>query len=119
MDGYGKFSRERNIEMKRKTLSATALAIYLSLNVEVRDDEQGNGVYTLPLVSLTWLLAAAWVVLVEIARLRHELQAVVQPWYGAVVAFQLHRLETIVQRWHVALVVVGIGSRSVVWGVGI
>lgn len=119
MDGYGNFSRERNIVLKRKTLSATVLAIYLSLNVEVRDDEQGNGVYSLPLVSLTWLLAAAWFVLVEIARLRHELQAVVQPWYGAVVAFQLHGVQTIVQRWRVALVVVGIGWRSVAWGVGI
>jgi hypothetical protein len=108
--------------MKRKRLADTALAVYLSLNIEVIDGQQRSGVYAMPLVSLTWLLVAVWLLRVEIARLGHELQAIVQPWTGMMPS-QLtawrRRLQAITNQWQVALVVAGIGWRSVAWGVGI
>ena len=42
------------------TFEATAMAIYLSLNVEVVDDQRGADFLAIPLLSLAWVLAAGW-----------------------------------------------------------
>ncbi len=84
---------------KRTILSATALAVYLSLNVELVDDQRGTGLFTLPLLSLTGLLMFAWSIRAGIARLRSK-------------------LDTWVVRLQLTQMVVGIGWRSLAWGVG-
>ncbi len=45
---------------RKSLLEETALAIYLSLNIEVIDDERGKRLATLPLLSLTWLGLLIW-----------------------------------------------------------
>ena len=41
-------------------LEDTALAIYLSLNIEIIDDARGKQLATLPLLPLTWLWLLIW-----------------------------------------------------------
>jgi hypothetical protein len=89
--------------LKRKrqiTLSATALAVYLSLNVEVMDDQRGIDCLALPLLSLTWLLMAGWWI-----QLR---------WGDVQRHFAYRR-----QQWHLFCSVIGIGWRSVAWSMGL
>lgn len=74
-------------------LMATAVAVYLSLNIEVVDEERGAGLLAVPLVSLTRL--AGWV------------------WgLGRVQAAVGLRLARVRLAWTLA----GIGWRSLVWG---
>jgi hypothetical protein len=89
--------------LKRKrqiTLSATALAVYLSLNVEVMDDQRGIDCLALPLLSLTWLLMAGWWI-----QLR---------WVDV-----QRRLAYWRQQWRLFRSVAGIGWRSVAWSMGL
>ena len=89
--------------LKRKrqaTFSATTMAVYLSLNVEVMDDHRGIDCLALPLLSLTRLLMAGWWV-----QLR---------WTGVQHSFAYRR-----QQWQLYWSVAGIGWRSVAWSMGI
>ncbi len=85
---------------RKNTLTATAVAVYLSLNVEIVDDRSGASVIAVPLWSLAWLLAAIWTAGEQVVRFRRRLSN------------RLNRLQT-------AWTLVGIGWRSVAWGVGI
>ena len=42
------------------TFEATAMAVYLSLNVEVIDDQRGADFFAVPLLSLAWVLVIGW-----------------------------------------------------------
>jgi len=89
---------------KRKSLSATAMAVYLSLNVEIIDDRRGMSFMALPLLSLTWLLLTGWQAQTRLVDLHRNWQCRLNNWLA-----RLHLIQTMV----------GIGWRSVVWGVGI
>ncbi len=54
----------------KHTLAATTMAVYLSLNVEVRDDKRGEDIFAFPLLSLAWLLTAAWLLQVWAIKVR-------------------------------------------------
>ncbi|MFC1975757.1 hypothetical protein ACFLXQ_05115 [Chloroflexota bacterium] len=91
----------KHLKRKRQTtLSATTLAVYLSLNVEVMDDQRGMDCLALPLLSLTWLLMAGWWV-----QLR---------WADVQRRFTYWR-----QQWYLVRSVAGIGWRSVAWSMGL
>ena len=86
--------------MKRRTLSATNVAVYLSLNVEIIDDERGSDLLAWPLLSLAWLLMLphVWQVLIS------KIQTTVR---------------TAVDDLIFTLTVIQIGWRSLAWGVGL
>lgn len=97
--------------MKRKTLAATSLAVYLSLNVEIIDDERGSDLLAYPLLSLAWLLM-----------LPHLLQALFQK-ITTTACTGLDQLWASVrvgtQTLAVALALIQIGLKSLAWGVGL
>jgi hypothetical protein len=78
------------------TFEATAMAIYLSLNVEVVDDQRGVDFLAIPLLSLAWLLVAGW-------------------WcQSQTVKFQRRYADWLVT-WQLRLVLVSIGWRALAW----
>jgi hypothetical protein len=88
---------------KRKTLSATAMAVYLSLNVEVIDDRRGASFIALPLLSLTWALMAGWQAQTRVIDLHHNWHCKLNNWLA-----QLELMQTMI----------GIGWRSATWSLG-
>ena len=89
---------------KRRTLSATAMAVYLSLNVEVIDDQRGASfIAALPLLSLTWLLMTGWQAQTRVIDLHRNWQRRLNQWLA-----QLELMQTMI----------GIGWRSATWGLG-
>jgi hypothetical protein len=79
------------------TFEATAMAIYLSLNVEVVDDQRGVDFLAVPLLSLAWVLVAGW-------------------WcQSQTVKFQ-RRYADWLATWRLRLALVGIGWRALAWG---
>ncbi len=95
----------------KHTLAATTLAVYLSLNVEVRDDKRGDDFFAFPLLSLVWLLTAAWLLQAWVVKVRREWEAgtarVRRQWTG------------LANRLRVAFTVTNIGWQSLAWGLGI
>lgn len=86
--------------MKRKTLAATSMAVYLSLNVEIIDDERGSDLLAYPLLSLAWLLMLPHLLHAQISKIKTAARA------------GLDRLT-------ITLAIIQIGWRSLVWGVGL
>ena len=79
------------------TFEATAMAIYLSLNVEVVDDQRGADFLAIPLLSLAWLLVIGW-------------------WcQSQTVKFQ-RRYADWLATWRLRLALVSIGWRALAWG---
>ncbi len=82
------------------TLAVTAVAVYLSLSIEVRDDRRGTALFTYPLVMLTGLAMWGWAWL---------------GWGQQVWAGILARCEQV----YVAMVFAGIGWRALWFGLGV
>ena len=79
------------------TFEATAMAIYLSLNVEVVDDQRGADFLAIPLLPLAWLLVIGW-------------------WcQSQTVKFQ-RRYADWLATWRLRLALVSIGWRALAWG---
>ena len=79
------------------TFEATTMAVYLSLNVEVIDDQRGTGFLAIPLLSLAWLLVVGW-------------------WcQSQTVKFQC-RFDDWLATWRLRLTLAGIGWRALAWG---
>lgn len=79
------------------TFEATTMAVYLSLNVEVIDDQRGADFLAVPLLSLAWLLVIGWWCQVFTAKLQSRLD----DWRAT---------------WRLRLVLVSIGWRALAWG---
>ena len=82
-----------------RILPATAVAVYLRLNIEVIDDRRGAGMLMLPLVSLARLLMALWTA-----------RALLIGWRDAIRRGSSY--------FNLGLDLAGIGWRSMVWGLG-
>ena len=81
------------------TFEATTMAVYLSLNVEVIDDQHGVDFLAVPLLSLARLLVVSW-------------------WCQTqTVKFQ-RRYDDWLATWRLRLVLAGIGWRALAWGLG-
>ena len=78
------------------TFEATTMAVYLSLNVEVIDDQRGADFLAVPLLSLAWLLVAGW-------------------WCQAFTAKLQRRLDDWLATWRLRLALVSIGWRALAW----
>ena len=79
------------------TFEATTMAVYLSLNVEVVDDQRGADFLAIPLLSLAWLLVVGW-------------------WcQSQTVKFQRH-YDDWLATWQLRLALVSIGWRALAWG---
>lgn len=102
---------------RRRRLQATRLAtspsstrcwVYLGLVVEIDDDRRPHQDYfTLPLMSLTWLIA----VLLQFLSF--------QVWATDLAALFQLRIQNLIVRFDLVLAMAGIGWRSVTWGLGI
>ena len=79
------------------TFEATAMAIYLSLNVEVVDDQRGADFLAIPLLSLAWLLVIGW-------------------WCQSQMAKFQRRYDDWLATWRLRLVLISIGWRALAWG---
>ena len=80
-----------------KTFEASTMAVYLSLNVEVIDDQRGADFLAVPLLSLAWLLVVGW-------------------WcQSQTVKFQRCYADWLAT-WRLRLVLVSIGWRALAWG---
>ncbi|MCB0166695.1 MAG: hypothetical protein KDI79_20875 [Anaerolineae bacterium] len=79
------------------TFEATTMAVYLSLNVEVIDDQRGTGFLAIPLLSLAWLLVIGW-------------------WYQTFTTRLQSRLDDWLATWRLRLVLVSISWRALAWG---
>ena len=87
-------------QRRQATFSATTMAVYLSLNVEVMDDQRGIDCLALPLLSLTRLLMVGW-------------------WMQMRWADVQHRRNHLWRQWQLFWSVACIGWRSVAWGMGL
>ena len=85
---------------RQATFSATALAVYLSLNIEVIDDRRGVDYLALPLLSLTRLLMAGWWIQLHWKRV------------------QRHYVH-LQKKWQLYCNLADIGWRSVAWSMGL
>jgi hypothetical protein len=85
---------------RQATFSATALAVYLSLNIEIVDDQRGIDCMALPLLSLTRLLMAGWWIQIRWKKVQR-------------------RYAHLQKKWQLFWSVAGIGWRSVAWGIGL
>ena len=79
------------------TFEATTMAVYLSLNVEVIDDQRGTGFLAIPLLSLAWLLVVGW-------------------WCQSQTVKVQRHCDDWLATWRLRLVLVSIGWRALAWG---
>jgi hypothetical protein len=79
------------------TFEATTMAVYLSLNVEVIDDQRGADFLAIPLLSLVWVLAVGW-------------------WCQAQTVKCQRRYDHWLGTWRLRLTLVSIGWRALAWG---
>ncbi len=89
---------------QQKTFAAKSIAIYFSLNVEIRDEGRGTGLLTIPLLSLTGLLMLVWGIRGSVTRMPQTLR---------------HWFLTIRMQLTVLLTVSEIGFRSTLYGFGV
>lgn len=100
---------DKSRRRKKGLLEETALAIYLSLNIEVIDEERGKRLATLPLLSLTWFGLWIWQLYLILTGSRPR-----RPKRPARCVKRLGG-----RRWHSAVVratMTWIVGRSLVWG---
>ena len=96
---------------KRKSLLSTSLAVYLSLNIQIQQDNGEDHLLTLPLVQLSaWLMAALQLrtVLQRLARQIGQVYLTLCDWLNAPLA-EFRPLATLL----------GIGVRSLLYGFGV
>ena len=79
------------------TFEATAMAVYLSLNVEVIDDQRGADFFAVPLLSLAWVLVIGW-------------------WCQSYTVKFQRRYDDWLATWRLRLALVSIGWRALAWG---
>jgi hypothetical protein len=97
---------DKSRRRRKHLLEESALAIYLSLNIEVIDDRRGKRLATLPLLSLTWLGLWIWQLYLALTDSRPKRPARYVKQSGG-------------RRWHSTIVratMAWIVGRSLVWG---
>ncbi len=90
-----------------KTLLSTNIGVYLSLNIQVQKDKRESGLWAIPLISLSSLLLWWWSLSSFLNRPR------------SIITNAAGKVSTLQKTTFVLITLFGIGTRSVLYGVGL